>query len=95
MDTPILKSKNGQLVNDYFKLINKLRKGDESSVELLMNLWHPEGIFEFAGTPPVIGTFKGSMAIRALYKNRLNSSGMKLKLDMGKQKPVLDRKSVV
>ncbi len=86
MDTPTLKSKNGQMVNDYFKLINKLRKGDESSVELLMNLWHPEGIFEFAGTPPVIGTYKGAVAIRTLYKNRLNSSGMKLKLDMGKQK---------
>jgi hypothetical protein len=77
-------SKNAALAEKYFELIGMLRNGEEDSVEELMNLWHIDGVFEFAGSPPVVGTFKGAMAINALYKNRLNSGGMKLKLDLGK-----------
>lgn len=86
METPTYNSKNAKLVKEYFKLIGMLRSGDESSIEKLMNLWHPDGVFEFAGSPPVVGTFKGHLAINTLYKNRLQSSGMKVNLDMGKEK---------
>ena len=43
-----------------------------------MELWEQDGTFEFSGSPPVVATFKGAAAIHALYKNRLNSSGMSL-----------------
>jgi hypothetical protein len=46
-----------------------------------MDLWDPEGTFEFAGSSPVVATFKGAAAIRTLYKNRLNSSGMPLAIE--------------
>ena len=72
------------VVKNYFKLIHDLRNGVEESVDNLMKLWHPEGVFEFCGSSPVIGTFKGGMAIATLYKNRLQSSGMKMGLDLGK-----------
>ena len=86
METPTYNTKNTKLVKEYFKLIGQLRRGDESSVEKLMNLWHPDGVFEFAGSPPVVGTFKGHLAINTLYQNRLRASGMKVNLDMGKEK---------
>ena len=66
------------IVQRYFELIRALRAGEQSSVDGLMELWDPEGTFEFAGTPPVVGTFKGAAAIRALYKNRVNSGNMKV-----------------
>ena len=70
-----------QVVNTYFKLIRDLRNGDEKSVPSLMKLWDQDGTFEFAGSPPVIGSFRGAMAINTLYKNRLNTSGMRLKVE--------------
>ena len=51
-----------------------------------MELWEPEGTFEFAGSPPVEGTYKGAMAIQTLYKNRLRSSGMGLKVETKRKK---------
>ena len=76
-----------QIVNKYFKLIRDLRNGVEKSVPQLMELWDQDGTFEFAGSPPVIGTFKGAMAINTLYKNRLNASGMGVKLETKSAKP--------
>lgn len=70
-----------KVVNTYFKLIRDLRGGDEKSVPRLMELWDQDGTFEFAGSPPVVGTFKGAMAIHTLYKNRLGTSGMRVSLD--------------
>ncbi len=78
-------SENSRVVEQYFKLISRLRNRDEAAVEKLLELWHPEGVFEFAGSPPVVGIYKGITAIQTLYKNRLNSSGMNLKLDFGKE----------
>jgi ketosteroid isomerase-like protein len=74
------------IVNRYFKLIRDLRNGDEASVPRLMELWHHDGTFEFAGSPPVEGTFKGAVAIQALYQNRLRASGMGLRVET-KKKP--------
>jgi ketosteroid isomerase-like protein len=70
-----------KVVNTYFKLIRDLRNGDENSVPRLMKLWDPDGTFEFAGAPPVIGSFRGAVAINTLYKNRLNASGMRLSVE--------------
>jgi ketosteroid isomerase-like protein len=70
-----------KVVNTYFDLIRSLRAGDETSVPRLMELWDPEGTFDFAGAPPVIGTFKGAVAIQTLYSNRVKTSGMKVQLE--------------
>jgi ketosteroid isomerase-like protein len=68
------------LVRRYFDLIRELRTGVEGAPERLRELWDPEGIFEFAGSPPVTGTFTGINAITALYQNRFAASGMPLRL---------------
>lgn len=68
------------VVESYFALIRRLRSGDAGSVDELMGLWDPDGTFEFKGKPPVVGVFRGAMAIRTLYENRLTHSGMPLKL---------------
>lgn len=86
METIQYKTKNANVAKEYFALIGKLRNGDETSVEKLMNLWHSDGIFEFAGSPPLVGSFKGSLAIHTLYHNRLKSNGMKLNLGEKREK---------
>jgi ketosteroid isomerase-like protein len=70
-----------KVVNTYFKLIRSLRNGDEKSVPRLMDLWDHEGTFDFAGSPPLVGTFKGALAIQTLYLNRVKTPGMKLQLE--------------
>jgi ketosteroid isomerase-like protein len=70
-----------KIVEGYFTLIRSLRHGDASSVDKLMELWEGDGTFEFKGSPPVVGTFRGAMAIRTLYLNRLKGTGMALKLE--------------
>lgn len=68
------------LVNTYFAYIKELRAGREDAVDKLVDLWDEDGVFEFAGAPPVVGTFKGRNAIHALYKNRVKACDMPLKL---------------
>ena len=74
-------SSSQKVVDKYFALIKDLRNHKEGSVEKLVDLWDEDGIFEFAGAPPVTGTFRGLMAIHTLYKNRFQASGMPLKLE--------------
>lgn len=69
------------LVDRYFSYIRDLRTGKEEAVDKLVDLWDEDGVFEFAGAPPVVGTFKGRNAIHALYKNRVKACGMPLKLN--------------
>ncbi len=69
------------IVNRYFELIRELRAGDADAVPKLMELWDPDGSFEFAGSPPVVGTYHGAAAITTLYKNRAHSGGMKMKAE--------------
>jgi hypothetical protein len=69
------------VVEKYFRYIRELRSGTSGAVERLVELWDPDGVFEFAGSPPVTGTFKGRQAIHTLYKNRFHASGMPLKLE--------------
>lgn len=69
-----------ELVKKYFSLIRELRAGREEAVDQLVDLWDEDGVFEFAGAPPVVGTFKGRHAIHTLYKNRLKASGMPIRL---------------
>lgn len=73
--------KNDELVRTYFNYIKDLRSGKEGSVEKLVSLWDDDGTFEFAGSPPVTGTFQGRNAIHTLYKNRFHASGMKMTLE--------------
>lgn len=68
------------LIERYFGYIRDLRAGKVEAVDKLVDLWDEDGIFEFAGAPPVVGTFKGRNAIHALYKNRLKANGMPLQL---------------
>ena len=65
-----------KMVTNYFALIKELRAGKEGAVEKLVDMWDEDGVFEFAGAPPVTGTFRGRNAIHTLYKNRFHSSGM-------------------
>jgi len=69
------------IVKRYFELIRELRAGDNDAVPKLMDLWDPDGTFEFAGSPPVVGAYHGAAAITTLYKNRANSGGMKMKAE--------------
>jgi len=70
------------LVNTYFQLIHDLRQGDPASVDSLMDLWDVDGTFDFCGSSPVVASYKGATAIRTLYKNRLNSNGMPVTLEL-------------
>lgn len=70
-----------EFVNKYFQLVDELRKGNEKAVSQLVDMWDPDGTFEFAGAPPVSGTFHGIAAIHTLYKNRFDANGMPLKLE--------------
>ncbi len=77
--------KEEKIVKNYFELIQDLRNGDERSVKKLMKLWDDNGVFEFSGSAPLIGTYKGEVAIRTLYNNRLKSNGMPMKLNAGNE----------
>ena len=72
-----MQSREG-IVDRYFNYIRDLRSGSENAVDQLTELWDEEGVFEFAGAPPLVGTFVGRNAIRTLYSNRLKASGMPL-----------------
>jgi ketosteroid isomerase-like protein len=74
-------------VSKYFRLIRDLRNGKESSVPALMELWDSNGTFEFAGSPPIVGTFRGEMAIATLYQNRLRAGGMQMKVETMAKRP--------
>jgi ketosteroid isomerase-like protein len=69
-----------EIVRKYFDLVRELRTGVEGAPERLVDLWDPEGTFEFAGSPPVTGTFTGINAITVLYRNRFAANGMPLTL---------------
>lgn len=69
------------LVERYFGYVRDLRAGNEDAVNRLVDLWDEDGVFEFAGAPPVVGTFKGRNAIHALYKNRARAGGMPMTFD--------------
>lgn len=80
---------NENIVEQYFKIIRELRAGNAAAVEQLTALWDPDGVFEFAGAPPVTGTFKGRVAIQTLYNNRAKAAGMPLKLEAMHQEVAL------
>lgn len=69
-----------ELVRTYFERVNDLREGKEEAVDQLVDMWDVDGTFEFAGAPPVNGTFRGRNAIHALYRNRLRANGMPVRL---------------
>ncbi|MDD3448071.1 MAG: hypothetical protein PHF72_03465 [Gammaproteobacteria bacterium] len=68
-------------VGEYFKQIEALRSGVDSSVERLTEMWDDDGVFEFCGAPPLNARYTGKVAIKTLYKNRLHANGMEVKLD--------------
>jgi hypothetical protein len=70
-----------EIVNRYFEYIRELRHGQQEAVDKLIGLWDEDGVFEFAGAEPVTGTYKGRNAIHVLYKNRVNTCGMPLRLE--------------
>jgi hypothetical protein len=67
------------IVHRYFEMIRDLRNGKEESVDALMDLWDDKGTFEFAGA--FSGAFKGALAIRTLYHNRLRANGASFTLE--------------
>ena len=74
------RTEHEELVRTYFELIRELRTGVEGAPDRLRELWDPDGVFEFAGSPPVTGTFVGINAITVLYHNRFAANGMPLTL---------------
>ncbi|MGE0733033.1 MAG: nuclear transport factor 2 family protein [Acidimicrobiia bacterium] len=81
MSDTMTTANHGDTVAAYFAHIRELRAGVDGAVERLLELWDDDGTFEFAGTPPLTGTFVGRNAIAALYENRFNSSGMRLRIE--------------
>jgi hypothetical protein len=77
-----------EIVRHYFALIEELRKGNEEAVQQVMDLWDQDGIFQFVGAPPVVGTFEGVIAIHTLYKNRSQSHDMPLSLESHGDRPI-------
>lgn len=73
-------------VKHYFELIRDLRAGDQESVPRLMEMWDQDGVFEFVGAPPLVATYKGRVAIETLYKNRVRSAKMPVRLESRKGK---------
>lgn len=80
MKTEAVTKEHEQIVRAYFTRIGELRAGKAEAVEKLVDMWDPDGTFEFCGAPPVNATFQGRQAIHVLYKNRLNANGMPLRL---------------
>jgi hypothetical protein len=76
-----VETKYPKIVKNYFSYVRELRAGKEEAVDKLMELWDADGVFEFAGAPPLVATFQGRNAIHVLYKNRLLANGMPLQLD--------------
>ena len=76
-----VEQRHENIVGTYFRHIRDLRMGKPGSVEELMQLWDDDGVFEFAGAPPVTGTFQGRNAIHVLYKNRFHANRMALRLE--------------
>ncbi len=70
-----------KIVKQYFENIRALRKGDKQSVGRLVDMWDADGVFEFAGAPPLQGKYVGRTAILTLYSNRFHANGMSLKLE--------------
>ena len=79
-----------KVVENYFQYIKELRRGDEGAVGKLVDLWDDDGIFEFAGSPPITGTFKGRMAIHTLYKNRVKAGGMPIMMQARPTQPATE-----
>lgn len=71
-----------QMVKDYFSYIRELRSGKEEAIGKLVEMWDVDGVFEFAGAPPLTATFQGRNAIHVLYRNRFYANGMPLKLEL-------------
>lgn len=68
-------------VGAYFQQVRALRKGVDSAVDALTDMWDDDGVFEFCGAPPLAAQYVGRTAIKTLYKNRLHASGMEVKVD--------------
>jgi ketosteroid isomerase-like protein len=81
MATKAVETKHQEIVRSYFSYIRELRTGKEEAVDNLIQLWDADGVFEFAGAPPLVATFQGRNAIHVLYKNRFLANGMPLQLD--------------
>lgn len=71
-----------RMVKDYFAYVRELRSGKEEAVSKLVGMWDADGVFEFAGAPPLTATFQGRNAIHVLYKNRFLANNMPLKLEL-------------
>lgn len=70
-----------KIVKQYFENIRALRKGDRDAIRKLVDMWDVDGVFEFAGAPPLQGKYVGRTAILTLYSNRFRANGMALKLE--------------
>ena len=95
MANEAVQNENEKLVQTYFSYIRDLRTGVAGSIEKLVDLWTLDGTFEFAGAPPVVGTFHGRAAIQALYKNRFAANKMPLTLEVDAKKPVPERQAAL
>lgn len=90
-----IQKEHEKLVETYFSYIRDLRTGVAGSVEKLVDLWTSDGTFEFAGSPPVVGTFHGRAAIEVLYKNRFAGNKMPLSLETDANKAAPERNAAL
>lgn len=89
------KGNHEETIRTYFSLIKELRAGQEEAVAKLLELWDEDGVFEFAGSPPVTGTYHGINAIHTLYKNRVKATGMPLKLECSPEKAEFSKETAL
>ena len=84
-----VEAEHEKVVKEYFSQIRELRSGNAEAVTRLVDMWDPDGVFEFAGAPPLTATFQGRSAIHVLYRNRLYANGMPLRLELkdGRSRP--------
>lgn len=92
---PEVQANHEKLVENYFALIKQLRAGEASSIDRLIQLWDDDGTFEFAGSPPVTGVFRGRNAILALYQNRFHANKMPLHLEGEGKKNAPERQAAL
>jgi hypothetical protein len=67
-----------RLMDTFVDRIKELHAGKKESVGKMLELWDQDGLWEYAGPPPLVGSFRGTVALNVLFKNLTTVSEMEL-----------------
>ncbi len=73
------------MVERFFEYSAALHEGDESVVEKLLDLFDEDASWEFLGRYPLVGKFRGRMALHVLFKNQAQAAAMTIPLEARKE----------